>query len=376
MRSEPGLTTDAKLTDGHTARSVAVKATLTAGAVDISIAQDGAPPTVVARWSYSDLESAVPLEARTTDVLLTNRRAPGATLFVEDTAFAAELARRAAGLRIGAARAAGLRPGAVVGFAAATIAAFVIVLDLSPSKGLARLMPDKARAVLGESVLSSLPAAARTVCTEPQGRQALAALTRRLLPDDPKAAERIDVVAWDLIPNAFAVPGGRVIVTRSLLADARSADELAGVVAHELGHGIELHPEAKLVRSVGFWALVQMLFTGTPGAVGNAGTLLAELAYSRTAEREADDRALALLERAGISAKPFAEFFRRLEGGRPRRNEGGTGPRRSPATSMFSTHPATPERIAKIEAQRPYPATPALDEANWRALKNICATTR
>ncbi len=353
-----------RLSDGRTARAIDVEVRLTAQGMQLARAGSDAAPTV---WLYNGLNSAVAISARSTDVLVATRAQPGASLFVDDAAFAAALKAGAPHLGLRAARVEGLRPGLTVGAIAFSLTALVFALDLSPSKGIARMMPQKARSVLGQSVLGSLPPPAQSACRGVAGTAAMTALATRLLPGDANAAARITVVEWNVL-NAFAIPGGRVIITRRIVADARSPDELAGVIAHELGHGLEFHPEAGLVRSVGFWALIQMMFTGTPGAIGNAGTILATLAYTRAAEREADDHALTMLKQAGISPRPFADFFRRIGGQRDDdpKTKGGGG------TSVFSTHPATPERIAKIEGQAAYQSTPALDYAQWQALKAIC----
>ena len=58
------------------------------------------------------------------------------------------------------------------------------------------------------------------------------------------------MIDWALV-NAFATPGGQIIMTRGLVQKAGSPDEVAGVLAHEIGHTIELHPEAGLVQGHG-----------------------------------------------------------------------------------------------------------------------------
>jgi tetratricopeptide (TPR) repeat protein len=130
---------------------------------------------------------------------------------------------------------------------------------------------------------------------------------------------------------------------------------------------LELHPEAGLVRAIGIGALVQWLFTGSPGTLGNAGSFLAQIAYNRGFEREADAIALRLLRDAKISPTGFAGFFRRVDGQRPGAKGGS-----SPARDLFDTHPSTPERIRTIEAAAGYAATPALAPEQWFALQAIC----
>lgn len=363
MHSEPTDTWTGHLTDGRSARSVEADVSLTRDGIRISGRHTGATPGI---WLYEGLSSSVPLRKGTENVVLSTRAMPGASLYVADPAFAVALVKATPHLSVTAARLEGLKPGATVGAAVLAAAISIYALNLSPSKGIASLMPDKARRTLGERVLNSMPV--RTVCESEAGRASLSALVQRLAPEDARASERVVVLDWNAV-NAFAVPGGRVVLTRAIIQRAASADEIAGVIAHEIGHGAELHPEAGLVRSVGFWALIQMVFTGTPGAIGNAGQILAQLAYSRTSEREADDYALAMLRKARISPKPFAGLFRRLDGNRTP-GSGSSG--RLPASDLFSTHPATPERIAKIEGQPDYQTTPALTEQQWQSLREIC----
>jgi predicted Zn-dependent protease len=333
----------------------------------LNIARPGseAAPAV---WLYQSIASAVPVSAGDGEVLLFSRHMPGASLLIRAPGFAEAIHALSPQVSLKAARLAGLKPGLTVGALAFALAASIYAFDLSPSKGVARMMPETARERLGEAVLRSF--ADRPVCADARGAAALESLVARLMPDGSFAG-RVKVLDWQMV-NAFATPGRRIVLTRAIIQRAASADELAGVLAHEIGHGLELHPEAGLVRSVGFWALVQMVFTGTPGAIGNAGTLLLQLAYTRTSEREADDHALAMLKRAGISPKPFSAFFRRMEGERPANPPPAS---RRFGTDLLSTHPNSPERIAKIENQAVYPTTPALSDEQWRDVKGICGGT-
>ena len=129
------------------------------------------------------------------------------------------------------------------------------------------------------------------------------------------------------------------------------------MLAHELGHALELHPETGLVRAMGLSAAAQLVFAGSSGTLSNIGLLLTQLRYTRIAEREADAHALRILKGAGISPKGFGDFFERLEGKRHRR---GAAQDASPELELIRTHPLTADRIAMVRAQPAYPATPAL----------------
>jgi predicted Zn-dependent protease len=354
----------ARYSDGRSAARRDAGVRFAEGALLIEIEGAG-----VETWRFSDLEAAAPLHKGDREALLTSRRHPDATIFIEDAGAVAALIARAPQLAAGHSRLRAALPGLAVGAVALLLTAVVFIADLSPAKGLARLMPLSVRTSLGDNVVASM-IANRPVCRDPSGREALAKLVRRIDPDRQDSAERVTVVDWSLV-NAFAAPGGRVVVTRAIIEKAASADELAGVLAHEFGHTEELHPEAGLVRSIGFWTLLNFMFTGQPGTLANAGLVLAQLSYTRGAEREADTIALAKLKAAGISPKPFAGFFRRIAGPANSKSDNPVG-RIMNASEILSTHPAPADRIAKIEAVPPYPATPALGDADWQALRRIC----
>lgn len=353
----------ARFGDGITATRVAASVKLEPTGLLISPA-DARPM----QWPYADLRVAEPIRPRSTDAVLTSRHSRSASLFVDDTLLLARLLQHAAHLKLRSERWRTVQPGLAVGAMALACYASIWAFDLSPTKGIARTMPDKARITLGDSVIRTMPA--QGLCNGADGRVALAKLTRRLMPNGPIAAENITVLDWAML-NAFAVPGNRIVLTRRLIEQAQSPDEIAAIIGHEAGHSIELHPEASLVRSVGFWALVQMVFTGTPGAIGNIGVVLAQLGYTRSAEREADAHALKLLQEARISPKGMAAFFRRMDQRAPTKKDAGTGG----VSDILSSHPSNPERISKIDAQPFYETTPALSDEDWRALKTICGNT-
>ncbi len=338
-------------------------------AADVQLGPDGlvfqfagGPATV---WPYADLRSAEPIRRQSFDAVIMSAKAERASLFVDDTQFLAHLLAHAPHLKLAQERWRTARPGLVAGALALTALVTTWALDLSPAKGLASTMPEKARASLGAHVIRTMPA--KGTCTHPDGRRALDTLVRRLMPNGPIKGDNVTVLDWNVL-NAFAVPGHRIVLSRRIIEEALTADEIAGVIGHEAGHSAELHPEASLVRSVGFWALVQMMFTGTPGAVGNIGSVLVQLGYTRSAERAADDHALKLLRQASISPKGMADFFRRMDTVRP--GQGTT--KAAGANDILSSHPSNVERIRAIESQAAYAATPAMAAEDWKALKGIC----
>lgn len=201
-------------------------------------------------------------------------------------------------------------------------------------------------------------------CETPDGNLALDRLTG-LLVKQVKSPYRFQVIVLDVeMVNALAAPGGRIVVFSKLLTEAKSADEVAGVLAHEMGHVISRHPTEAVARSMGISLVFNVLLGGMgTGATGAVGQAMISSAYSRDAERNADNIALDILGGAQISPKGFAEFFERLG-----KKEGGA----LKALSFISSHPPSEERA---EAARKDVATnvrSALSESDWKSLQAIC----
>ncbi len=344
------------------------------------------------RWPYEGLQSSEPLRPYSVDVLLTSKDAEGRTLFVPGVTFVRELATRAPHLTIKARRWRHARPWLLTTAVVAAAIGAIVFTGWSPAQSVARLLPESWRERLGEAAIRSM-AEDRKRCTNAVGIAALERLSSRLsLAAGPGRKFRIAVVDWSLL-NAFAVPGNQIIVTRELVEKAESPDEVAGVIAHEMGHGLELHPETGIIRAIGMSAAVELMLGGSGGTLANLGLVLAQLGYTRAAEREADQRAIELLRKAEISNEGLKNFFKRVsaeegdyggsggeqpkdDGEKPKSDDGGrkTSAKSSPL-DLLRTHPPTAERAELLRSQPPYPATPALDPSSWRDLKSICSVT-
>jgi predicted Zn-dependent protease len=369
----------ASLSDGRTAAASRVQIRLGEAGVEIMVPGERRTALV---WPYGELRSGVPLHAGSGAVLLS--RIPGGpqTLFVPDPGFSRRLLERARHLGAGRQRLMGLRPGIAAVAVVALAVGIVRYFDFHPSQTVARLLPQQTREAMGRNVVASLAGTVRR-CETPQGRAALDRLTQRLVraATDRDLAVRVVLLDWQLV-NAFAAPGGQLILTRGLVQKAASPDEVAGVLAHEMGHALELHPETGLVRAMGLSAAAQLIFAGSSGTATNIGILLTQLRYTRVAEREADAHALRILEKAAISVKGFGDFFERVDPSLPARgtapekkDEPNKGPglaKRIFESEILRTHPLTKDRLSAVRARPTYPATPALDDADWRALQSMC----
>ncbi len=164
--------------------------------------------------------------------------------------------------------------------------------------------------------------------------------------------------------NAIALPGGHVYVFKGLIDQADTVDEVAGVIAHELGHVANRDGTRTILQSTGLSLIFGMLlgdFVGG-GAVVLASKTLLKSAYSREAESRADDYAVRAMEKAGGDPRALARFLGRIAG-------------KVRSGSIFLDHPATPDRVARIDAIAPPQSGGAtlLDAGEWRALKRICA---
>jgi predicted Zn-dependent protease len=153
------------------------------------------------------------------------------------------------------------------------------------------------------------------------------------------------------VPNAFALPGGPVFVSRGLLALVRSEDELAGVIGHEIGHVAARHSVRQTTAAtplalvfgvpaaiVGSVSRPLGALVGLPGAIVSS---LALSAYGREQEYEADEVGAELALAAGFRPLALAEFLERLEREEALHREG------PPPLSFFASHPRTPDRTER-----------------------------
>jgi len=154
--------------------------------------------------------------------------------------------------------------------------------------------------------------------------------------------------------NAFATPGGFVYVTRGLLALADNEAELAGVMAHEIGHVVARHSAQRYSQAMAANLGVTLLgvLTNTPqiGRLAGLGANLYLSSYSREQEFEADMLGVRYLSRVGFSPHAMSAFLNKLQvnDALQLRLKGEEG--KGPATSLLATHPRTAERVERAIA--------------------------
>jgi len=109
--------------------------------------------------------------------------------------------------------------------------------------------------------------------------------------------------------NAFTVPGGNILISTGLIGFCNSPEELASVMAHEMGHVEKRHVVSRLIKELG----IEILTSGDPYVMGEVTGLLTSTSFDRKQEEEADNFAAWLLEESSIEPRSLAAFFRRLE---------------------------------------------------------------
>jgi len=145
--------------------------------------------------------------------------------------------------------------------------------------------------------------------------------------------------ARGLGPNAFALPSGIIVVTDELVQIARSDEELAAVLAHEVGHVRGRHSLRILIQGAGVSALAVAVLgdIGSMSALASAAPGLVQAKHSRDFEREADSYARDWLAKEGIAATRFDDILCRMT----LTHTGGRGE----LPEFLSSHPGTAARV-------------------------------
>lgn len=232
---------------------------------------------------------------------------------------------------------------------------------------LAPLVPYSVEQRVGDAVDAQVHALfGSKVCDGAQGRAAFASMVEKIRIAGGLERPLDAQVLPSSIPNAIALPGGRVYLFSALLQKAENPDEIAGVIAHELGHEHHRHNMRTIIHNGGTSFLVGLLFgdiTGASAVIFGARQVL-QASHSREAEQEADDFAYATMRKLGRSPVPMAELLFRITGAQGKTLGGFT---------ILNSHPLTESRIAAAKKSAPDKLGPdLLSPAEWQALKAIC----
>jgi predicted Zn-dependent protease len=145
-------------------------------------------------------------------------------------------------------------------------------------------------------------------------------------------------------PNAFALPGGQIIVYDGIIKEMKDYDEFAALLAHEYTHAFLRHGTRTLSRNLAGYMFVSLLLndaSGTFAVLATNADKLKELSFSRELEHQADVGGYKLLQSKNINPNGMLKLFNTLKGVEDK--EGITVPR------FISTHPLTTERIDYIQ---------------------------
>ena len=259
------------------------------------------------------------------------------------------------------------------GGAVASVVLIMFVILPALSDQLATMIPPEREAAMGRTALRQierflLGSEKSLACTDEKGLAALAKMTARLTAGADIPYELNVQVYNHPMVNAFAVPGGNVVLFEGLLKAADTPEEVAGVLAHELGHVVNRDPTRLTLRSAGSVGILGMVFGDFAG--GFFALVLAEqlirASYAQDAEAGADLFAHETLRRAGLPSAPFGGFFLKL------RDKYGDS---DGLISHLASHPDLAGRAAAAEAAdtvggAAYEAV--LTAAEWRDLQGVC----
>ena len=166
------------------------------------------------------------------------------------------------------------------------------------------------------------------------------------LPQDIQDKHNFDLLFRNMPgmgPNAFALPGGTMVMTDDFVKQFPNPDILAGVLGHEIGHVVDQHGLKRIYRSLSLYLLIAFLAGDTGPILEDIvleGNVLLSLSFSRTQESEADEFGLTLSNDAGFNPTGLRQFFEKMD-----QKFGG----REPAQWM-STHPNSAARVKAIDA--------------------------
>jgi Zn-dependent protease with chaperone function len=359
---------DASYLDGRTPVRQPARVTIGAGALEITLTETGR----ALRWPLESVRQTQGFYEGE-QVRLEHGGELSDTLLVGDVAFLTALraaAPRAASF-LGPAR---RRRVALVAVLASlgtlAVAAAMYVWGIPGLADVAATrVPVAWEVALGEATMNELAPAA-TRCQDPERQRRIDELVGVLLRAAPGARYPFRVIVVDHpMVNAFATPGGSIAVLRGLLDRTDNAEELAGVLAHEIQHVLHRDATRAILRQASTAVLVAALLGDVSGVIAfgvQSAQTLGDFRYSREAERAADRDGLVMLQRAGVDPAGLLAFFRAME-----KLEG-----TQPALARYvSTHPGATERLqalAAATAAAPRPTTRLLPDYDWADIKKIC----
>ncbi len=253
-----------------------------------------------------------------------------------------------------------------LGITAALILTMFLFFKSIPfiSKYVAQLVPYDQEQKLSEHLKLSDLGDIKACSPEKESQAAFDKLMKRLYPlhkDDVPGFIKVEIVKYP-VSNALTFPGGRIVIFDDVIINAKSPEELAGVIAHEIGHAKKRHVMQKIVSTLSMAAIFQFIggdFSSAlaidPSTVLSIGTL----AFDRGMETEADQFAYDRLVESKVNPHDVAGFFERLS-------------MNSDKYAILSSHPGDETRIKLFRKKNDVKASPILNAKEWQALKDYC----
>lgn len=254
---------------------------------------------------------------------------------------------------------------ASLGAAVSALVFFGVPMAAAP---LAKITPPKYELQLSKSIEAQLDLGLKFCkASNSEGEAALQRLADKIGANAELGFPiKVGVIDFSM-PNAFAMPAGKIWFTKGLLQEAQNGEEIAAVMAHEIGHVESRDVLVSLYRAMGFGIILDAVVGGGSGAGQQLimlGANLTDLKNSRKVEAKADERGLELLQAANIDGSGLARFFERLE---KLEKEIGLGD----WSEFMSSHPNSGRRsiIARQNAKR---GGLAMTPAEFAQVKAIC----
>lgn len=365
-----GTVTPAIFFDGQTAKEHRVVVNF--DHTRLQITGDDIPETVT--WQYSDVREQ--LDQAGPQAIIVSSTGDPARLIIEDQASADWVRSVAHDLtNPDTPKGSYRRLGVFATMAIGSVCLILFVIIPALSNTLAMMLPVEREVALGKGTVRQIERVltigrdSDLTCSSVDGDAALAKMAARFAAhiDNPYPLS-VRVFDHDMV-NAFAAPGGHVILFKGLIEAADSPEEVAGVLGHELGHVIHRDPTRLALRSAGSVGILGMLlgdFSGGAATVFLADQLIAA-DYAQDAETNADLFATQLFADAKLPSTSFANFFDTLAKEYGRDEEG--------LISHLASHPQLRRRADAARAADTIGGkdfVPVLTPAEWKSLRAIC----
>ncbi len=239
------------------------------------------------------------------------------------------------------------------------------------SENAVHLVPLSLERKLGNQVVESFNSEFAP-CNDKQAKERIERIVARLIKATGKKDLKVDVhIINDPMVNAFALPGQHMVLMTGFLKNADTEEEIAGVLAHELGHVVNRDAMRMTLQSQGYNIMLSLITGGGSSYSGMAqvATLANILSYSREKEKAADAFAAKILPQAGYSRRGLATFLGKMM---MAGQKDSILQKLDNELSFLSTHPATKERINQLQFSDAASSQNSLSADDMIILKNAC----